>query len=91
MTKWKDYHDETYGKDASIDVSNFVGKSLIKMIEFYQWRISPYLGSHCRFQPSCSEYMVRSIKKHGFIKGSMKGFWRILRCNPFCKCGVDEP
>ena len=45
----------------------------------------------CRFYPSCSEYAVLAIEKYGVIRGLVKAFWRILRCNPFSKGGVDYP
>jgi putative membrane protein insertion efficiency factor len=63
----------------------FVGLILI-------WRklISPLYGDVCRFYPSCSAYGLGSIQKQGFVKGSVLTLWRILRCNPFAKGGVDE-
>jgi uncharacterized protein len=45
----------------------------------------------CKYLPSCSEYMLLALQKYGLYKGSMLGIWRILRCNPFCKGGVDLP
>ena len=44
----------------------------------------------CIFYPSCSEYTYEAIEKHGLIRGSILGIWRILRCNPFNKGGVDN-
>jgi len=67
------------------------GKILLKMIKFYQKFLSPYLGKHCRFYPSCSQYSFLVIKKYGLIKGILLSIWRILRCNPFLKGGVDLP
>ena len=67
------------------------GKTLLKMIKFYQKFLSPYLGKHCRFYPSCSQYSFLTIKKYGLIKGILLSIWRILRCNPFSKGGVDLP
>jgi putative membrane protein insertion efficiency factor len=56
------------------------------------WRkiISPLYGDVCRFYPSCSAYGLGSIQQHGLVKGSVLTTWRILRCNPFSKGGVDE-
>lgn len=56
------------------------------------WRkfISPLYGDVCRFYPSCSAYGLGSIQQHGLVKGSLLTTWRILRCNPFTKGGVDE-
>ena len=67
-------------------------KILIKLIEWYQKNISPWLDSKnikCKFYPSCSEYTKQAIEKYGAFKGSMLGILRILRCNPFSKGGYD--
>ena len=67
-------------------------KILIKIINFYQKHISAWLDSKnikCKYYPTCSEYTKQAIEKYGAIKGSLKGIWRILRCNPFSKGGYD--
>ena len=67
-------------------------KVLIKIIDFYQKFISSYFeykGVHCKFEPTCSEYTKQAIEKYGAVKGSILGFKRILRCNPFSKGGYD--
>ena len=61
----------------------------IFLIRCYQRLISPVLPRCCRFQPSCSAYAIEAIQKKGFLRGSLKAAWRILRCNPFCKGGYD--
>ncbi len=66
-------------------------KSVIKSIEFYQKNISPLKKPSCRFYPTCSHYAVISIEKYGLLKGLFKAIWRILRCNPFSKGGIDYP
>jgi len=66
-------------------------KAIIKIIEFYKLYLSPSLGRHCRFYPSCSEYFKLSLEKQGAAKGTVKGVWRILRCHPFNRGGVDMP
>lgn len=55
----------------------------------YQLFISPILPPSCRFYPTCSNYMIDALKKHGFILGLIMGIFRILRCNPFNRGGVD--
>ncbi len=62
---------------------------MIGLIKFYKQAISPYLPRACRFTPTCSEYAVQAIGKYGALKGGALAFWRILRCNPFCKGGYD--
>lgn len=64
---------------------------IFKSIKFYQMFISPYLGKHCRFEPSCSEYTYMAVKKYGVLKGLLLGAKRIAKCHPFNKGGVDIP
>ncbi|NUN08875.1 MAG: membrane protein insertion efficiency factor YidD [Ignavibacteriaceae bacterium] len=64
---------------------------LIKIVRGYQLFISPLFPPSCRFYPTCSEYAIQAINKYGVIKGVAKSVWRILRCNPFSKGGIDEP
>ncbi|MBR2634082.1 MAG: membrane protein insertion efficiency factor YidD [Clostridia bacterium] len=61
----------------------------IFLIRLYQRFLSPLLGPHCRFTPTCSAYAVTAFQKHGFFKGFVLTAWRLLRCNPFGKCGFD--
>ncbi len=52
--------------------------------------ISPYLGSNCKFTPSCSNYSIEALKKYGLVKGLYLASIRILKCNPWNKnCGFD--
>ena len=59
------------------------------LIRAYQVLLSPFLGDHCRFTPSCSAYAIEAIKKHGSLKGSWLAVKRIGRCHPFCDGGYD--
>ena len=68
-----------------------LNKYLNYLIEFYQKTFSIYLGNNCRFYPSCSEYAKMAINKDGASKGLIKSAWRILRCNPLNKGGIDYP
>lgn len=61
----------------------------IFLIELYQKYLSPSLGKNCRFYPTCSEYTRQAVEKYGIIKGNILGIYRILRCNPFSKGGID--
>jgi putative membrane protein insertion efficiency factor len=59
------------------------GRSLgILLIKIYQWTLSPLLPPSCRFTPTCSQYGIEAIKKHGLIKGSILTAKRISRCRP---------
>lgn len=66
-------------------------KILINFIKFYQRFISPAFPSSCRYYPTCSHYSIEAIEKYGVLKGTAKAIWRILRCNPFSKGGIDKP
>lgn len=59
------------------------------LIRSYKLLISPLLGSHCRFYPSCSTYTLEAIEKHGLFKGIILGSKRLLKCHPFHQGGVD--
>jgi putative membrane protein insertion efficiency factor len=61
----------------------------IAPIRAYQWLISPALGQRCRYYPSCSEYAVQSIRTFGILRGLILAAWRLLRCNPFSRGGLD--
>lgn len=63
----------------------------IGLVRMYQRGISPLLGKNCRFQPTCSQYMIEAINKYGFLRGLLKGTWRIMRCHPLCRGGYDPP
>lgn len=67
------------------------GLFLIGLVRIYQWTLSPIIGRQCRFQPTCSHYFIGAVEKYGAIRGSLKGIWRICRCNPFCRGGDDPP
>ncbi|MDY6308935.1 MAG: membrane protein insertion efficiency factor YidD [Lachnospiraceae bacterium] len=66
-----------------------VTRFFILMIRFYQRFISPYIGRHCKYTPTCSQYAIEALQKYGCIRGSLLAIWRILRCNPFSKGGYD--
>jgi putative membrane protein insertion efficiency factor len=56
---------------------------------FYKKCVSPFLPSRCPYYPTCSSYMLESISRHGPVIGVFYGIWRLLRCNPFTKGGLD--
>ena len=64
-------------------------KLIIKLIKFYQKRISPAKKPCCRFFPTCSEYALQAVTKYGALKGTYKGVKRLLKCHPFHKGGYD--
>lgn len=62
---------------------------LISVVQLYKTIVSPFLPSACRFYPTCSEYAMQALEKHGAIRGSGMAAHRLLRCQPFCKGGHD--
>ena len=64
----------------------YLGGVCIRMISFYQDKLSRHT---CLYTPSCSEYTKRCINNYGAVAGILMGTWRILRCNPLSKGGVD--
>jgi putative membrane protein insertion efficiency factor len=66
-------------------------KLLVGMVRVYQWTLSPIIGRHCRFEPTCSVYFVESVRKYGALRGAWRGVCRIARCHPFQGGGYDPP
>ena len=66
-----------------------IGWVLILPIRFYRKFISPLTPPTCRFTPTCSQYAIEAIRKHGPFKGLALAVWRILRCNPWGGSGYD--
>jgi uncharacterized protein len=67
-----------------------VAKSaLLYLLRGYKWAISPMLPPACRYVPTCSEYAMEAIERHGAAYGSLKAIWRLLRCHPFSAGGYD--
>jgi hypothetical protein len=62
---------------------------LMTFIRVYQWTLSPMLGAHCRFYPSCSCYAHEALKRHGALHGTWLAVKRLLRCHPFSAGGYD--
>lgn len=71
------------------DIKKIIGWIFILPIKIYQWVLSPLLPNSCRYTPTCSQYMIEAIKKHGPIKGGWLGLKRIGRCHPWGGHGHD--
>ena len=68
---------------------NILKTFFISLIKFYKLVISPFLGTNCRYIPTCSDYAIQSIEQKGIIKGLCSAFKRILKCHPFGGSGYD--
>ncbi|RLB59781.1 MAG: membrane protein insertion efficiency factor YidD [Deltaproteobacteria bacterium] len=62
---------------------------LVFIFRLYQMTISPLLGNRCRFHPSCSQYAIEAVEKHGWWRGLWLAIRRLLRCQPLCPGGYD--
>ena len=62
---------------------------LMAPVRLYQMTLSPLIGRQCRFVPTCSNYFLEAVQKHGALRGGWMGLRRILRCQPLCKGGYD--
>lgn len=73
------------GSNQELDM----GRIVILLIRAYQYLVSPMLGPHCRFHPSCSHYAVEAIQRHGLARGGLLALRRLSRCHPWNPGGVD--
>jgi putative membrane protein insertion efficiency factor len=64
-------------------------RSLIALVQGYRLLLSPWLGSGCRFEPTCSAYALQALQGHGALTGSRLAAWRLVRCHPWCDGGHD--
>ncbi len=62
---------------------------LVLLVRLYQWTLRPFIGAHCRFEPSCSHYAIEALQRHGALAGSGLAARRVLRCNPWTHGGHD--
>ena len=60
------------------------------LLRLYQRYVSPLTAPTCKYYPSCSQYAVVAIQRHGLLRGSGLAAWRLLRCNPWSRGGVDD-
>ncbi|MCB1906721.1 MAG: membrane protein insertion efficiency factor YidD [Rhodocyclaceae bacterium] len=62
---------------------------LIGLLKVYRFALSPMLGRNCRFYPSCSEYAIEAVRRHGAFRGGWLAIKRVGRCHPFSHGGYD--
>jgi putative membrane protein insertion efficiency factor len=68
-----------------------MGRALaIAPVRLYQRVVSPALGRRCRYYPSCSQYAIEAVRRHGVLRGLVLALWRVLRCNPWSRGGFDH-
>jgi len=64
-------------------------RALIATLRAYRLLLSPWLGTQCRFEPTCSLYAIDALERHGAAAGSYLAARRVLRCHPWCEGGID--
>jgi hypothetical protein len=76
-------------RSAAGAVSRGIVAGLVLLVRGYQKLISPLIGPHCRFAPTCSQYAIEALTQHGVVRGLGLAVRRILRCHPFSEGGLD--
>lgn len=66
-----------------------MSRLLIAILQGYRLLLSPWLGSACRFSPTCSLYAIEALRRHGTLRGGALAGWRLVRCGPWCAGGHD--
>lgn len=66
-----------------------IARLLMALVRAYRFFLSPWLGSACRFEPTCSLYALEALRQHGALTGSRLTVGRLLRCHPWCAGGHD--
>ena len=74
---------------SNLNPFNLIRKIFTFPIVVYRKFVSPLKPCCCRFTPSCSQYAIQAVMKHGIIRGTLLAVWRILRCNPYGRAGKD--
>ncbi|WP_309065971.1 membrane protein insertion efficiency factor YidD [Microbacterium sp.] len=77
-------------KDLPRSIPLLPRNAVLAFLVAYRAVISPLYGDVCRYYPSCSAYAVGAVQQHGAVRGAVLSAWRVLRCNPWSKGGVDD-
>ncbi|MFI2361470.1 membrane protein insertion efficiency factor YidD [Promicromonospora sp. NPDC019610] len=81
--------DEAPAREPSL-IGRLPVTLLVGMVRFYQAFISPMSPPSCKYYPSCSQYALIALRRHGALRGLGLALWRLLRCNPWSLGGVDD-
>ena len=76
-------------KTVFLAIFHFPQQLLMGLVKAYRLLLSPWLGSACRFEPSCSAYSLQALKQHGAVAGAYLTLYRLARCQPWCQGGHD--
>ena len=91
VKEWQNVYEKAgiVSKAEEVPPPSLGARLMMALVRFYRACISPVLPRCCRFTPTCSQYALEALGKHGFWKGTALAVWRILRCNPFNPGGYD--
>ncbi|MBZ5573767.1 MAG: membrane protein insertion efficiency factor YidD [Acidobacteriia bacterium] len=64
-------------------------RAVLLLLRGYKWAVSPMLLPACRYVPTCSEYAMEAVERYGVLRGGAHAIWRLLRCHPLAKGGLD--
>lgn len=78
-----------FGMTSMNNMPNSSRKFVLQLLRGYKWAISPMLRPACRFVPTCSEYAMEAVERHGVVHGGAMAMWRLLHCHPLAKGGFD--
>lgn len=76
-------------KSVLLAMFHLLQQLLIGLVKAYRLLLSPWLGSACRFEPTCSAYSLQALKQHGAAAGTYLTLYRLARCQPWCEGGHD--
>ncbi|HBI14296.1 MAG TPA: membrane protein insertion efficiency factor YidD [Desulfobulbaceae bacterium] len=81
------------GREPALPVEGRKGSHVallvVLVLQGYKSYVSPLLPPSCRFTPTCSQYAIEAVRKHGVVRGLCLSLWRLLRCHPFARGGYD--
>jgi len=88
-SKGRDGVGEPHAVGVPLRLSDLPRLLLIGLVRAYRLVLKPWLGSACRFEPTCSAYALQALDQHGALAGSALATGRLLRCHPWCAGGHD--
>jgi len=77
------------GPDLDSSLRDLPRDGLLLAVRGYRLLLKPWLGSACRFEPTCSAYALVALQRHGALRGGVLAGWRLMRCHPWCDGGCD--
>jgi uncharacterized protein len=81
--------DRTHVPCFFTTMRNLPQRAVLLLLRAYKWALSPILPPACRYVPTCSEYAIEAVERYGAMRGGLMSAWRLLRCHPLVKGGLD--